>query len=110
MRRRIARLVSEDIIQLTAIPNPQRMGYNAVAFIGMDVPLAQMDTVVAALAARPEVQFVSTTTGRYDVFIWAMFKSATDLHNFLRNELARIPGIAQTETFINLDIRKRYLA
>jgi len=97
-------------VQLTAIPNPQKMGYNAVAFIAMDVPLNQLDAVTEQLAARPEVQFVSTTTGRYDIFIWAMFKTAGDLHNFLRNDLANIQGIAQTETFINLEIKKRFLA
>jgi Lrp/AsnC family transcriptional regulator for asnA, asnC and gidA len=109
VRRRIGRLVAEDVVQLTAIPNPQKMGYNAVAFIAMDVPLNQLDAVTEQLAARPEVQFVSTTTGRYDIFIWAMFKSAGDLHNFLRNDLAKIEGIAQTETFINLEIKKRFL-
>lgn len=109
VRRRIARLVSEDVVLLTAMPNPQKMGYNAVAFIGMDVPLNQLDVVAEELASRPEIQFVSTTTGRYDIFIWAMFKSASDLHDFLRNDLARIPGIAQTETFINLEIKKRFL-
>jgi Lrp/AsnC family transcriptional regulator for asnA, asnC and gidA len=109
VRRRIGRLVSEGVVHLTAIPNPQKMGYNAVAFIGMDVPLGQMDAVATELATRPEVQFVSTTTGRYDIFIWALFKSAGDLHNFLRNDLANIKGITQTETFINLDIKKRFL-
>lgn len=93
-------------MQLTAILNPQKMGYNAVAFIAMDVPLNRLDAVTEQLSARPEVQFVSTTTGRYDIFIWAMFKSAGDLHNFLRNDLAKIEGIAQTETFINLEIKK----
>lgn len=85
------------------------MGYNTVALIGLNVALSQMESAAKRLAARPEVQFLATTTGRYDMFAWATFRSVGELHDFLRRDLERIPGITQSETFINLEIRRRFL-
>ena len=53
-----------------------------------------------------EAQVVIVTTGHYDVFIWAGFQSAQDLHGFVNDKLAAVDGVLRSESFINLSIKK----
>ncbi|MEK7873086.1 MAG: Lrp/AsnC family transcriptional regulator [Chloroflexota bacterium] len=107
IRRRIKRLIDDDVIRVTAVPNPWKIGFEAVALIGLQVELDKMDQVANKLAEMSEVHFVSLTTGTYDIFIWVMVPTAEDLGNFIKTKLAGITGITRSETFINLEIRKR---
>ncbi|MDO8532441.1 MAG: Lrp/AsnC family transcriptional regulator [Dehalococcoidia bacterium] len=107
IRRRIKRLIDDDVIRVTAVPNPWKIGFEAVALIGLQVELDKMDQVANKLAEMSEVHFVSLTTGTYDIFIWVMVPTAEDLGSFIKTKLAGITGITRSETFINLEIRKR---
>ncbi|MEK7681337.1 MAG: Lrp/AsnC ligand binding domain-containing protein, partial [Chloroflexota bacterium] len=100
-------LIDDDVIRVTAVPNPWKIGFEAVALIGLQVELDKMDQVANKLAEMSEVHFVSLTTGTYDIFIWVMVPTAEDLGNFIKTKLAGITGITRSETFINLEIRKR---
>jgi DNA-binding Lrp family transcriptional regulator len=53
-----------------------------------------------------EVNYVATTTGAYDIFLWVGVKSAEELGQFLRQKLGPIEGIQHSETFVNLFIKK----
>lgn len=107
VRRRVRRLVQEQFIKITAVPDPFKVGFDTVAFMGLRVQLAKLDGVAAALAAKPCVHYVGLATGRYDIIIWVILPSAGDLAKFLKEEVAMIDGIVSTETMMNLEIRKR---
>lgn len=107
VRRRIYRLLSDEIVKITAVPDLSKVGYNTVALIAVQVNLQQMDNVAAALAQHPNIHYVAQCAGRFDIVIWVLFHSAQELADFVKNDLAAIPGIERTETFINLDVKKR---
>ncbi|MBI4307605.1 MAG: Lrp/AsnC family transcriptional regulator [Chloroflexi bacterium] len=107
IRRRIKRLIDDDVVRVTAVPNPWKVGFEAVALIGLQVELDKIDQVADKLASMKEVHFVALTTGTYDIFIWVMVPSAEDLSNFIKTRLASTVGVTRSETFINLEIRKR---
>ena len=58
------------------------------------------------LAKLNEIEWVSITTGSFDMFVWVTVQSAEQLGFFLRNEVATIPGVRKTETFMNLFKKK----
>ena len=107
IRRRVSRLIQEDVISIAAVPNIEKLGYTTSAFIGLQVRPGKADDVADALAGLAEVHYVSVTTGSYDVFLWVGLESAERLGELLHTSIAAIDGVQRTETFINLGIKKR---
>ncbi|MBI4311861.1 MAG: Lrp/AsnC family transcriptional regulator [Chloroflexi bacterium] len=107
VRRRLRRLVQDEIIRVIAVPDPEKMGYNTVALVGIQADPDKIDDVAKLLAQMDETQYVSLTTGSFDIFIWVALPSSEALGNFLRRRVGMTPGIRRTETFVNLAIRKR---
>ncbi len=107
VRRRIKRLVKEGLIRIVAVPNPNKLGYESEVLIGVQVEADKVGDVADALTGIPDITWVTVSTGAYDVFAWATLKTAAELSNLLLTKVGVIPGVRKTETFINLDIRKR---
>ncbi len=107
VRRRIKRLVKEGLIRIVAIPDPNKLGYESEVLIGVQVEADKVGDVADALTDIPDITWVTVSTGAYDVFAWATLKTSAALSNLLLTKIGVIPGVRKTETFINLDIRKR---
>ena len=107
IRRRLKRLVKDEFIQVVALQNPNKMGYSAQALIGVQVDPDKVDQVADRLADLGEVNWVSLTTGSFDIFVWITLSSSDALGIFLRTCVGIIPGVRRTETFVNLAVRKR---
>ena len=107
VRRRLRRLVQDEIIRVVAVPDPEKMGLSTVALIGIQADPDKIDDVAARLADLPETQYVSLTTGSFDLFIWVALLSSEELGNFLRHRVGVIAGVRRTETFVNLVIVKK---
>ncbi len=107
VRRRLHHLVKDDVIKVVAIPNLEQLGYGTAALIGIRTDPASVDSVADSIAGIEEVHYVSITTGAWDIFIWVGAQSTEKLGSFIRNRIAVIPGVKQTETFVNLSIKKR---
>jgi Lrp/AsnC family transcriptional regulator for asnA, asnC and gidA len=107
VRRRLKRLVQEEYIQVVALPDPIKMGYESQALVGVQVDPDKIDQVADDLAQLGEVNWVAVTTGSFDVFAWATLESAEALGIFLRTKVGVIPGVRRTETFVNLANKKR---
>jgi len=107
VRNRIARLLSNGVVRMTAIVDPAKVGFPMQVVIGINVDLARMERIENQLAAFEEVTHVSTLTGRLDFLIFAAFPSSADLRKFLVGKLSKIEGIRRTETFHVLNLAKR---
>ena len=107
VRRRLRRLVQDEIIRVVAVPDPEKMGYNTVALVGIQADPDKIDDVAVALSKFSETQYVALTTGSFDIFMWVALPTSEELGNFLRRKVGITPGIRRTETFVNLALRKR---
>ena len=107
VRRRLKRLIQDEYIRVVAMTDPVKMGYNSEGLIGIQVDPDKIDQVADELSKLDEVNWVTATTGAYDIFAWATFQSAEALGIFLRTQAGKIPGVRRTETFVSLDVRKR---
>jgi Lrp/AsnC family transcriptional regulator for asnA, asnC and gidA len=107
VRRRLRRLIQEDVVQVVAVPNLEKLGYATTALIGLQTGPGRSDMVADSIARLEEAHYVAVTTGAYDVFVWAGLESAESLGNFLRTKIGVIDGVQRTETFVNLSIKKR---
>ena len=107
VRRRLRRLVQDEVVKVLAIPNLEKMGYNTAALIGLQTDPGQVDEVADAIAMLDETHYVAITTGAYDIFAWVGLSSASELGALLKGKIGIIPGVRRTETFVNLAIKKR---
>ena len=106
IRRRIQHLEESGVIAFSAILNPAKLGYTIIAIIALEVDLGRIDEISESLASCPNVRYVSLCTGNHDIFIGTWFKSSSELTQFVKDYLARVPGIRKSETFIILDVKK----
>ena len=107
VRRRLRRLIQDDVVKVIAVPNLEKMGYATTALIGLQTSPGRSDAVAQALARLEEVHYVAITTGAYDIFVWAGLESAEALGTFLHTKVGNIDSVQRTETFVNLSIKKR---
>ena len=107
VRRRLKRLLDEDIIKVVAFPDPEMFGYGTEALVGVQVDPDKTNEVAASLAVLRETSWVSVTTGAFDIFTWVTLPSSVELGTFLNTKVRTVPGVRRTETFVNLQIPKR---
>ena len=107
VRRRLRRLIQDDVVKVIAVPNLEKLGYATTALIGVQTGPGSSDDVAEAIAKLDEAHYVAITTGAYDVFVWAGLESAEGLGTFLRTKIGTIQGVQRHETFVNLAIKKR---
>lgn len=108
IRRRIKKLVNNGTLRVGAFVDPVKIGQPLGAVIAMGVPHDKIEFVSQQLARRPEVKWVSSTTGRFDILIFARFHSTDELANFVQKELPKLEAIKSSETFICLRVEKGY--
>ena len=107
IRRRLKRLIEDEAIQVLALPEPSKLGYNTEAIVALQVDPGKIEDVATALASAPQALNVSITTGAFDLFAWVALPSPEDLHSFLLGTVGNIPGVRRTETFMTMSVKKR---
>lgn len=105
-RRRVEALFASGVITPAVIPNIRELGFEAVILIGIKVELKQLDAVAETLRAFPEITMLLVTLGRYDIFISVAFRSVNEVHDFIVNRIALLPGVKDTEAFVSTSTLK----
>lgn len=110
VRHRLNRLIQEGVIEFAVLTNPLQLGYHIWALLHVQAELPRVRAVAERLAAAPEVYFVGITTGSYDIFAGAVFRSNEELLDFITNRLAKVPGVVRTTTSNVLQVVKRVMS
>ncbi len=106
IHQRVQRLQNIGIVSGSEfIVNPEKLGYNTCAYMGIYLDKAKYHTHVAdELRKIPEIVECHYTTGQYAIFIKIQTKNNKHLKQIIDHGLQEIEGIARTETFISLEI------
>jgi len=110
IRRRVARMLEEKILEIVGVINPQKVGMHTVAIVGLNVERRHLDDTIAVLKEMPEVRYVAMATGMYDIIIEIVVPSNDALFEFLIQKLDDIPWIVDSGTSLVLKIAKQDLA
>ena len=106
VRKRIARLIEEELVNVVAIPTPAAVGMTMSAILGISVQLPHLHDVADRMVAYPEVRYVGMSTGRYDVIVEAFFHDQEHLLEFVSKRLGGLPGVTGVETSLILKVAK----
>ena len=110
VRRRVRKLIQSGAVRIAALVDPAKANFPLVSVIAFDVAHETLESALQYLASRPEVTWVSTTTGRFDILALARFRSTEELSEFVQRRLAPMKGLRDSETFVCLEVKKgRYM-
>ena len=106
IHQRVQRLLNIGVVTGSEfIVNPQKLGYNTCAYMGIYLEKAKYHRqVVKAMRDIPEIVECHYTTGQYAIFIKIQTKTNKHLKKIIDEKLQEIEGIARTETFISLEM------
>lgn len=104
VHQRVERMKREGVIMGSGFQiNPNSLGYETSTFIGVTlIHGALFDSVEEKLREIPEIVECNYTTGAYAMLLRLYCRNNADLKRLLDN-IARIDGVAATETLITLD-------
>jgi Lrp/AsnC family transcriptional regulator for asnA, asnC and gidA len=106
IRMRYNRMVEMGYLKVVAITNPLRMGYEAMAMIGIRTDGKKMLEVAEKVAEFDEVVYLVLTSGHYDILVEVFCRDHADLLRFITEKLYSIEGVRESESFLQLKIVK----
>jgi Lrp/AsnC family transcriptional regulator for asnA, asnC and gidA len=106
IRYRLKHLLSKNLIKIVALPNFSKLGYSCTAIVGIQVSMADIRNVASDLAQKPQICYLTSVAGRYDLIAIIVTKTTKELSDFIELDIIPIPGIIRTETFIGMNAVK----
>jgi Lrp/AsnC family transcriptional regulator, regulator for asnA, asnC and gidA len=106
VRYRAKRLEESGVVQIVGIADPLRIGFDLMALVGVKVEPGRMDAVVTAMKALPETSYVAVTAGAFDLFAEVICRETAHFTELLLDRIQGIDGVADTQSFLVLQIHK----
>ena len=100
---RIKRLMKKKLIKkFTVEIDDSLLGIGVKASVGINRDPKYKDEIHKTLMGIPEVVSISEVTGRFDIIIQVYAKDLESLHIIVIKKIGKIPGIQNSETFVEL--------
>jgi len=106
IRNRVKLALKSDVFKLRAEVNPAKIGFDFSCVIGMEIAIDKLHEAESALFEIPNVYFLATSTGAFDLIAILIFRSTYEFDSFMRGKIAKLPGIKRTQTFVNMSLIK----
>jgi Lrp/AsnC family transcriptional regulator for asnA, asnC and gidA len=89
VRYRIERLVRSGVIRISAIVNPQAVGFAVIGDVLKDV--------AAQLVEFPTVSYVAGSVGEGDLSVQVYARDTEELLRFVNEVIGKVPGVTRTK-------------
>jgi len=106
IRHRANRLLASGALTIIAIADPFRLGYGVLAFTLLRIAPERQQHVIDTLCGWEEVTYVSSCTGRADLYAQIVCRDHNHLWDLLYQRLPKIGGVTESETFMELKMHK----
>ena len=94
VRKRVKRLEREGAIErYTVVVNPPKLGYNAMAIVGVDVTPERYLEIVEELRKLEEVKKLATSTGDHMIMTVVWAHDNRELTDIVLQKIGRIKGV-----------------
>src|ERR1043165_5579820 len=106
VRQRVAKLTADGVMQITAVTNPLKLGYDVICMLGLSVDAPHRAAAADALAAFDAGTDLIARPGRPDLLAEITCRSTAHLLEFMATRLGEVPGILSSESFGYLSVLK----
>jgi Lrp/AsnC family transcriptional regulator for asnA, asnC and gidA len=106
VRRRLKRLIDNEIIRIVAVSNPADLGFEIAGNLKIRIDLKKTDHVLEKLKQIDALTWVALTTGSTDIDVEFVTRSLKELHHLIFNKISQIDGIRSAETSLLVDVVK----
>ena len=107
VRTRLNRLISEEFIQIVAVSDPMKLGFDMVGNIRIHVEIKKMTKIIRELKKLKPLWFIVQTTGGTGIDTEFVVKSLDELNDLIFEKINKIDGVVKTETSLFLKYIKR---
>mgnify|MGYP003807537361 CR=1 FL=1 len=107
VRQRVQKLIDGGVVQIVAVTDPLHVGFQRQAMVGIKVR-GDIGPVAEAVSAIPEVDYVVTTAGSFDLLAEVVCEDDAHLLEVISHRMRTLPGVAETETFVYLELNKQH--
>jgi Lrp/AsnC family transcriptional regulator for asnA, asnC and gidA len=106
MYSRIKRLQKRGVIErFTVQVNEASLGMRAGAIAGLNIDPKQREAVLKEVEKVEGVRLIREVTGRFDIIVNLKGQSLDELHRAVNDVIGKIPGVIQTEIFMEVSRR-----
>ena len=94
VHNRVQKMLDNGIIKKEdTIINPMKVGFEAIALIGLSVEPLKMNEVAKKIASYDEVMLIATTTGDHDIIARVIARDEKHLWRFINEKIKPIEGV-----------------
>ena len=107
VRTRLKRLIDEDYIQIVAVSNPFKLGFEIAGDLYIHVEMKKIDKVIKELKKFKEIWYIVLTTGNTNINAEFVVKTLEDLNDLVYNKISKIDGIIRVNSSVIMTFVKR---
>lgn len=100
IRYRVDKMIEEDVIQISAVVNPEALGYNIKADVWLEVEADTVLDVAKKMTSFENVTYVACGIGQNDISIQVVAKDTAEIYHFVTEVVRKVPGVRKTTTSI----------
>ncbi|PKH43643.1 Lrp/AsnC family transcriptional regulator [Nocardioides alpinus] len=105
-RARVQKLLDSEVMQIVAVTDPTQVGFTRQAMIGIRTE-GDLMKVGDRIAEVPEVDYVVTTAGSFDLLVEVVCEDDPHLLDVIR-QVRELEGVVSSETFVYLKLNKQH--
>ncbi len=107
VRNRLKRLVEESYIQIVAVGNPFKLGFNVTGDLYIHAEMKKISRVIEELKKFKELWYIAMTTGETNINAEFVVKNFEDLNDLIISKISKIDGVVRTEVSVIMKYEKR---
>ncbi|MEN9561784.1 MAG: hypothetical protein RIR73_28 [Chloroflexota bacterium] len=100
VRYRVDRMIEEGVIQISAVVNPEALGFNIKADVWLEVEADAVLEVAKKMASFENVTYVACGIGQNDISIQVVARDTSEIYYFVTEVVRKVPGVRKTTTSI----------
>ena len=102
VRSRVNKLIEDGVLQISGLVDPQYIPEMQVVVMGVKLSTLNLEDKAKEMLQLKGVISVVVVTGRYDLIVQLATSTQDDqsLLNFFKNELSKVKGVSDVETFV----------
>jgi Lrp/AsnC family transcriptional regulator, regulator for asnA, asnC and gidA len=102
VRQRLAALSESGVLRISAQFDIEKIPEAYIALVGLKIDGRRLRECAEELDRLPSVLNTMIVTGRYDLIATVLARSHHTLVEFVTDQLSRVPGIEDSETYVVL--------